>query len=348
VGRHDHFFELGGHSLMAIKFMHRLSSAFGSSLPLATIFSNPTVGALAAVVEGRQHPKSLVVPLQVDGKGPPLFCIHPVGGQISFYQALAKRLGRTIPTYGIQSPEVIGLPMELDSAHAIAEAYGKAIREVQSAGPYRLLGWSTGGLIAAAIAKYLAENDGEVEYLGLIDTYSTFSDAELTQEQFLTEAALIEMRGSGIDLGGAWAGEPSFEKKTVEEILEMEFSVAATYLEKLTRSKFSAEAFEHLKSQVPITARHLKILSKFQPDPIEAPLQVFQAGWPLTEEISGDVLRDQHALPAWMTAAETHWIETDHYGLLSEPHVEFIGEAMLALLDRREALRRVGAGGLAS
>ncbi len=51
VGRHDHFFELGGHSLIAIRLLGQVAQAFGSTLPLASLFNHPTLAGLAAAIE---------------------------------------------------------------------------------------------------------------------------------------------------------------------------------------------------------------------------------------------------------------------------------------------------------
>ncbi|KAG0343857.1 hypothetical protein BG004_004928, partial [Podila humilis] len=49
IGRHDNFFMLGGHSLLAVRLMNRLS-AIGVHLSLSTLFSSPTLAALAGSV----------------------------------------------------------------------------------------------------------------------------------------------------------------------------------------------------------------------------------------------------------------------------------------------------------
>ncbi len=54
IGVEDNFFDLGGHSLLAAQVMSRVRRTFGVDVPLSAIFEQPTLAALAAVIEAKE------------------------------------------------------------------------------------------------------------------------------------------------------------------------------------------------------------------------------------------------------------------------------------------------------
>jgi amino acid adenylation domain-containing protein len=192
IGISDGFFEFGGHSLLAVQLMARIEKQFGRRLPLATIFQGDTVADLAARLREPESPacadfgfsragvgepalmqSSPLVLLERGGQGTPFFFVHPVGGTILQYRALARRLGVQRPFYALQSPALEGNPLPPDiSIEALAQSYLDAVRTAVPKGPYLLGGWSFGGLVAFEMAQALRRAGEEVALLALLDSHA--------------------------------------------------------------------------------------------------------------------------------------------------------------------------------
>ncbi|WP_232852257.1 non-ribosomal peptide synthetase [Nocardia acididurans] len=110
----------------------------------------------------------VVLPIRLDGQEPALFCIHPSSGIAWTYLGLAEQLAPGRPIYGLQAPDLTGEP-HARSIDDFAERYVREIRRLHPEGPYHLLGWSFGGLIAHAIAAKLREQGAELGVLALLD-----------------------------------------------------------------------------------------------------------------------------------------------------------------------------------
>jgi amino acid adenylation domain-containing protein len=169
IGAQESFFELGGHSILAILLMARIKTRLGKVLPVAALFSAPTLEALAALVERSGDParRSPLVAIKPQGERAPFFCVHPVGGNVLCYLELARHLAPEQPVYAFQSPEERSLPATVEE---MAARYVRELRRIQPEGPYRLGGWSLGGLIAFEMARQLAGAGQEVDLVALIDT----------------------------------------------------------------------------------------------------------------------------------------------------------------------------------
>ena len=174
VGVGDGFFQLGGHSLLAVELMVRVEKQFGRRLPLGAIFQGDSVAELAAKLrEPALTQSSPLILLERGGQRTPFFFVHPVGGTILQYRALARRLGVERPFYALQSPALEGNPLSPDiSIEALAQSYLGAVRTSVPKGPYLLGGWSFGGLVAVEMARSLRRSGEEVALLALLDSHA--------------------------------------------------------------------------------------------------------------------------------------------------------------------------------
>jgi acetoacetyl-CoA synthetase len=107
------------------------------------------------------------VPLLRIGHGRPVFILGDAWGQLNSYVGLVEQLDTARPVHGIR------VPLEHEGRRRtipeVAEHAVTRLRAVQSSGPYSLLGYSFGGLVAYEMATVLRAAGERISYLGLID-----------------------------------------------------------------------------------------------------------------------------------------------------------------------------------
>ena len=172
VGVRDDFFALGGHSLLATRVMALIRQDLGRELPLAELFRAPTIEELALLLRRQEEPRRRepLVAIQPKGTQPPLFFVHPIGGEVLVYSDLSGALGNDRPFYGLQVPAPEPGAAPLGRIEDMATRYLEALRAVQPAGPYWLGGWSMGGVVAFEMAWQLERQGEKVALLALLDS----------------------------------------------------------------------------------------------------------------------------------------------------------------------------------
>jgi amino acid adenylation domain-containing protein len=171
----DDFFAIGGHSLLAVRLVDSIERTFGVRLPLDTFwFRGNTIRDIAGLLRGANAPLRwpLLVPIRPGGTRRPLFCVHTIGGNLFHYYELAKALPDGQPVMGLNAVGVGGAEPARSRIADIAADCITAMRSAQPAGPYRLLGFSSGGTVAYEMAQQLRAAGEQVDFLGLLDTWA--------------------------------------------------------------------------------------------------------------------------------------------------------------------------------
>jgi thioesterase domain-containing protein len=164
----DNFFDLGGHSLLVVSLLARVERVTGKRLHVADIFKAPTIESLALLLREEVDLSSTpLVAIQPHGSLTPVFFVHPAGGSVGAYFALARALGSERPFYALEGTLAGNARRQVES---VAMNYLEAIRTVQPDGPYLLGGWSSGGAVAFEMARQLQACGAGVALVVLLDS----------------------------------------------------------------------------------------------------------------------------------------------------------------------------------
>ncbi|WP_416136204.1 amino acid adenylation domain-containing protein [Aquabacterium sp. A7-Y] len=276
VGTGDNFFELGGHSLLAVRVMQRLRQLLEREVPLTLLFQAPTVAALAAALQ-RQGPAtpggSPLIALRREGELPPLFCVHPAGGHVAAYLPLVKALGPQQPVYGLQSRALFDPSWRDPSIAAMARDYVAAIRQVQAHGPYRLLGWSMGGMIAQAMAAELEREGETVAFVALLDT-TLYTDVTLAERHDLADEYLDQFEGL---LRGGLAADT--RAALYRELIALEPADQLAHLARWAEAgqRLEIDRLDEIRLQVQVRDSANRLMRENRVQPVHAPLYLWCA-----------------------------------------------------------------------
>ena len=196
IGIDDNFFDLGGNLRSADILFAEIARACGRELPSATIYRAPTIAALARLLEQPTLPRfSPFVQIKAGDEQPPILIVHGLAGTLPFF-GLAQHIQTGHSIYGIQGKGVDGLEEPLESVEDMAAFYLDAIKDVQPQGPYILIGYSFGWLVALEMAQRMTKSGEEVALLVLIDAYPHLR--YLSPGQRLRRIARRALRWSGM------------------------------------------------------------------------------------------------------------------------------------------------------
>jgi amino acid adenylation domain-containing protein len=178
IGVLDDFFEIGGHSLKATVMISKIRQAFNVTLPLAEIFSSPTISHVASYISSSETDTGNKIEIDDNlvllrkGTQPDnhLFFLHSGSGAVEFYSGLCNFLHPRINCWGIQADGLEDyIPQNL-AAETIARKYIAKIEKVQPRGPYNIAGWCIGGTFAFEMVRRLEQMGQRAGFFAMIDS----------------------------------------------------------------------------------------------------------------------------------------------------------------------------------
>ncbi|WP_186137173.1 amino acid adenylation domain-containing protein [Burkholderia gladioli] len=349
VGRHDNFFAIGGHSLMAAQVAVRASEQTGVSLSVRSIFDTRTVHRLAALVEAaRAAPGEFArrqsndasaqyVVFHAEGRQRPLFLTHTLQGYSWYFEHLAAHIDASIPVYGLP-PLALG-ETQPRTLEAIAARFVAMMRGIQPEGPYRVAGWSFGGLIAYEIATQLLAQGQEIEFLGVFDTTLPPAATEFDAHRI----ALVTLYSFAMNnFSDFEAGSIDFEGATDIGLL------IDTLVQAIEARREAGRPLWHLSYETARENRlflerlvaHGAAMSSWRPRPAPLRMHVFAAA-----DASITPLEGHAALPealGWEALLQREAIEVvavpGNHETIIKVHADVLGRAIGEVLNHRLAL----------
>ncbi|MFJ3829410.1 amino acid adenylation domain-containing protein [Streptomyces sp. NPDC090046] len=251
--------------------------------------------------------------IQPEGDRTPLFCVHSGVGLSLSYLTLVPYLHPDQPLYALQSPTVVdGAPLP-ESMEEIAATYIRLIKEVRPEGPYHLLGWSFGGLLAYEMAVQLRAAGDEVGILTVMDSFPRTDAVDERSEQ-VRLGWLMEGIGHHRD---EFAGRRLGPDDLYETLLRDGNPLARMGRERIHRV-------------VDLMGRHQILNTRYRPGEYAGTVDLFLAERsPWGEVTDKDVLWKEH-----MTGSvRVHRIDCAHDDMLNPEPLRAIGPALRDSLD---------------
>jgi nonribosomal peptide synthetase DhbF len=193
VGVDTGFADLGGHSLLLAVLRTRLAERTGVRVSVAELLRRPTVAEAAELLDGvtptGDAAADRIVPLR-RGTGRPVVLLPGAGGVAFPYSSLVAHLPADRPVWAVQGRELADPDFVPGSLDDVVDDHLAVVRSVVPDGPYDIVGWSFGGVVAHALAARLAAAGEWSGTLALLDAHvaaGSDANASLDPVAFLAE-----------------------------------------------------------------------------------------------------------------------------------------------------------------
>ncbi|KAG5954132.1 putative NRPS-like protein biosynthetic cluster [Claviceps cyperi] len=234
VGVNDSLTDMGVDSIRVIRYKNLVQKklALQVEIPLIHLLRNPSIEGLAAIVDGMTSSTGAalaeynpIIQLQSgESLAPPIFFFHPGLGEILVFLNLSKFFSDR-RVYAIRAPGFNPGEKMHKSVDHMTDVYWQAIRDKQPHGPYVLIGYSFGAMVAFEVAKKIEAAGDKVGFIGTLNLppHIKFRMIELDWTELVLN--LVYFLGF-ISEETAHAWSPELHKLSRDEVLQKIMTVA--------------------------------------------------------------------------------------------------------------------------
>ncbi|MDY8138354.1 amino acid adenylation domain-containing protein [Aquimarina sp. 2201CG5-10] len=331
IGVTDDFFHLGGHSMLAVNIMSDVKLLFGENLPISVLFQYPTIEKLAEVIRDKKEvaDNSALVQLQKGNTDKqPIFCMHPIGGNVFCYTPMVESIENDRPVYALQVPFLYQEGTPHVSVEDLATDYIKSIKSMQENGPYNLAGYCFGGLIATEAAHQLIEAGEEIASLTLLDTRSPLYEED---EEF-DDAVLLSWfaRDLALPYGKTLTIDPEEFRKfdTVEEMFDL-------VMERAKKGQIMTDDinYEQVYRYLQVYVANGAALALYEAKPFPGRINLLRATEePLIESIGINLGWDRIGVED----LRVYDVPGDHNTMMYQPNAAVLAKNLQSIVQQRE------------
>ncbi len=321
VGPATSFFDAGGDSLSLLRLMPELERSFDVRLEPTALYHDPTPQGVVRALQDRNPDPLVVIPIQTNGHLAPLYAVHVLGDNGSFFRPLSDVLGNTQPVYGL----TVGLLTEKTptTVPQIAQFYLRQIERHYPQGPLSLIAVSAGSYVTLELAQLLLKSGRDVSALILLDAEGPGGRARIGPMARIGVHMSAFLRRGWPYLAGHLAARR-----------EARMQRAAHARLQSNDSAVGDGAGMDIGGVADFVAANMIAIDAYDPKPYARPLTIFRA--------ADDRFDSKRALETglgWSQIAAGGFdltdVPGDHLGILSVPNVKTLGARIKTLLRMR-------------
>ncbi|MFC6086785.1 amino acid adenylation domain-containing protein [Sphaerisporangium aureirubrum] len=319
----DDFFDVGGDSLLATWVVAELGQALDRPVDLSLFLEYSTVddlaGALGSAVSvpRPRRTSSQIVTLRPGPSDRSLYLVHPLGGELLGYRELAHASAAPLRLLGVGwtgEPPAFG-----STLGEIARTHVEQLRTIEPDGPYRLGGWSFGGVLAYEMAQQLVADGHTVEFLGLFDAnpvIDPLTGLPMARTPFL---GLLDTVVARLD-------DPA---TTPAELLEL--TSTETWVQLMGAPIAAGASSAYLRTVLDTARACMNAAMRYRPLPYPGPVHLFQAAGagPARQAELAAAIRGLCTGPLTVIP-----IDGDHWTFIRGEHVTETAAELDAALER--------------